>query len=302
MELAPLVVFCFNRPKHIGETLQALKKCRLANQTDLYLFSDGARTKDEEVLVKEVRSIIHAVEGFKSLKVIERSKNMGLAKSIITGVTEVMKTHKRVIVMEDDLICSESFLENKNKMLEYFEPHSQVFSTSGFCPPVSFPKEFTDDLYLFPRTSSLGWGTWRDRWESIDWSLDNFNGFIQSKAQRKHFNKGGIDLSPMLLHQKVGKINSWAIRFCYAASLQSRLCVYPRESMLYHIGSDDSGTHSHSKTDYGSSASNLVIEIERFPEENPMVSERIRKFWANSYIRRLINFYKRLVYISILKL
>ncbi len=301
MELAPLIIFCFNRPRHSTETIEALKKNKLASETDLFIFSDGARNTAEEVLVNEVRSIINSVTGFKSVKVVERSKNMGLANSIITGVSEIISKYKKVIVMEDDLICSESFLENKNKMLDYFESHKHIFSTSGFCPPVSFPDDFKDDLFLYPRTSSLGWGTWIDRWESIDWSLDNFKSFIQSKEQRQHFNKGGIDLTPMLLHQKTGKINSWAIRFCYAASLQNKLCVYPKESMLYHIG-DDTGTHSHTTTDYGDTASDKLISITSMPEENPAVTNIIRNFWANSYIRRLINFCKRLAYLFIVKL
>ncbi len=302
MKLAPVILFCFNRPTHTAATIEALKQCELAAETDLYIFSDGPRNESEASIVSEVRSFIHTVKGFKSLTICEREINMGLAKSIITGVTEVIRKHKRVIVLEDDLICSTSFLTNKNKMLEYFESHPHIFSTSGFSPPISYPSNHADDLYLFPRTSSLGWGTWLDRWESVDWSLDSFNSFIQSKAQRKHFNRGGIDLTPMLLHQKVGKINSWAIRFSYAAATQNRLCVYPTESMLYHIGSDGSGTHAGESSYYGDSASNKIISIDRFPQENEQLSKRVRNFWANSYIRQLINFYKRIAYISLLKL
>jgi hypothetical protein len=302
MELAPVILFCFKRPKHTAATLEALKACRLASETDLYVFSDGPRTTEETLLVNEVRSILKEVKGFKSVTIFERKGNMGLANSIISGVTEVIQEHGKVIVLEDDLLCTESFLENQNAMLDYFEKYPQIFSTSAFSPPITYPSDFSDDLYLFPRTSSYGWGTWHDRWESVNWSMDGFNEFIQSKAQRKHFNKGGIDLTPMLLHQKVGKIDSWSIRFSYAASAQKRLCVYPRESMLQHIGTDGSGTHSTSSSYYGHTSSNQVINIDYFPEENEAIAKRVRKFWANSCIRQLINFYKRIAYISLLRL
>ncbi len=302
MELAPVILFCFNRPKHTAATLDALKSCHFASETSLYVFSDGARNDEEASLVNEVRSVLHEVTGFKSVSICERNENMGLAKSIITGVTEVIQKHGKVIVLEDDLICAESFLENQNKMLDYFENHPQIFSTSGYCPPITYPTDFTDDLYLFPRTSSYGWGTWRDRWESTDWSMDGFNGFIQSKEKRRQFNQGGIDLTPMLLHQKIGKIDSWSIRFSFAASTQHRLCVYPRESMLQHIGADGSGTHSTAATYYGHTSSDKVIAIEHFPFEHPVISKRVQKFWANSRIRQLINFYKRMAYISLLRL
>ncbi len=302
MELAPVIVFCFNRPKHTAATIEALSQCLLAADTDLYLFSDGPRNKAEEALVYEVRSVLRSTKGFKSVTLCEREQNLGLSKSIISGVSEVIGKHQKVIVLEDDLICSKSFIENQNKMLDYFKDHPQIFSTSGYSPPISYPKTFNDELYLFPRTSSYGWGTWLDRWESIDWSLDQFNTFIQSKAQRQHFNRGGIDLTPMLLHQKVGKINSWSIRFSYAASMQNRLCVYPKDSMLYHIGYDGSGTHASQSGHYGDKASDKVISLDHFPQEHKAISVKVRKFWANSYIRQLINFYKRIAYISLLKL
>ncbi|MBS2212591.1 sugar transferase [Carboxylicivirga mesophila] len=302
MELAPVILFCFNRPKHTTATIEALKACRLASETNLYVFSDGPRNEEEACLVNEVRSVLQGVKGFKSVTISQRKFNMGLASSIISGVTEVIQKHGKVIVLEDDLVCADSFLENQNKMLDYFEDHQQIFSTSAYSPPIKYPAHFADDLYLFPRTSSYGWGTWRDRWESVDWSMEGFNEFIQSKPQRKHFNKGGIDLTPMLLHQKVGKIDSWSIRFSYAASLQNSLCVYPKESMLQHIGTDGSGTHSTSSSYYGHTSNNKVIHIEHFPKEHEAIAKRVRKFWANSLIRQLINFYKRMAYISLLKL
>lgn len=302
MALAPVIVFCFNRPKHISQTLDALKKCTLAEQTDLYIFSDGPRNETEKVAVAEVRKVISAITGFESITITEREDNFGLAKSIISGVSEVIDKHKKVIVLEDDLICSESFLINKNTMLSYFESYQEVFSTSAFCPPITVPKDFKASLFLYPRISSYGWGTWIDRWQSVDWTMDTFNTFIQSKEKRQQFNRGGIDLSPMLLHQKVGKVNSWAVRFCYASSVQNKMCVYPVESMLAHIGYDGSGTHANANNNFGDSASNKVIQIDAYPEENKLISDQLRSFWRNSPIRRLINWYKRIVYISILKL
>jgi len=302
MQLSPLVLFCYNRPQHVEQTIDALKKCALADQTDLIIFSDGARNEQEVKKVEEVRTVINSVEGFNSVKIIERTENWGLAKSIISGVSEVINEYKRIIVMEDDLVCSESFLTNMNRMLDYFQNHQQIFSITGFNPPISIDKDFSEDLYLFPRTSSYGWGTWVDRWNSVDWSMDFFNSFIQSKQKRKHFNKGGIDLSPMLLHQKVSKINSWAIRFCYAASIQNKMCVYPARSMLYTSGSDGSGTHVTKGVNLGSTASDKIISIDHFPEEHPKISKKVRRFWANSLVRQLINFYKRQVYISLIRL
>ena len=53
-------------------------------------------------------------------KPISKSKNKGLAKSIIDGVSQIVEEFGKVIVLEDDLLVSPSFLDFMNEaLLEY---------------------------------------------------------------------------------------------------------------------------------------------------------------------------------------
>ncbi len=53
----------------------------------IFIFFDGPRTADE---AESVRSVRVNIKGFEKITVIERETNLGLAQSIISGVTEIV--------------------------------------------------------------------------------------------------------------------------------------------------------------------------------------------------------------------
>ncbi|RZL27775.1 MAG: sugar transferase, partial [Pedobacter sp.] len=80
--LAPIALFVYNRPQHTQRTIKFLQQNELAAESRLYIFSDGAKTSNDDEKVAEVRAIINKTEGFKSVKIIERKENAGLANSV----------------------------------------------------------------------------------------------------------------------------------------------------------------------------------------------------------------------------
>lgn len=243
---APVILFVYNRPAHTKATLEALRRNTLAAQSDLIIFSDAPKNEAAEDLVRDVRNIISDVAGFASVRIVYRDTNFGLAKSVISGVTEVMGEYGRVIVLEDDLVTTQRFMEFMNKALDYYETDSKVFSIGGYQFPegtMTFPGRYRYDTYASYRCCSWGWATWRDRWERIDWSMSYFDDFMASSSQQTEFNRGGPDMTQMLILQKAGKIDSWAIRFCYAHFVGDTRCIYPVKSMINNIGLDNSGVH-----------------------------------------------------------
>ena len=104
MHFAPLVLFTYKRLDTLQQTFAALKNNYLATETELHIFSDAAKTREDELLVKEVRDFIKTIDGFKKVDIYNAEINKGLAKSIIDGVTTIINRYERVIVLEDDLI------------------------------------------------------------------------------------------------------------------------------------------------------------------------------------------------------
>ena len=247
MNLSPIAFFVYNRPFHTKKSIESLVRNNLAGNSDLFIFSDAA--KDDSVLedVKEVRKFIKTISGFKNIEIIEREKNLGLANSIINGVTSVIERYGKVIVIEDDLICSTNFLRFINEALEFYEDKKKIFSVTGYNYPerlMKIPRNYNYDVYFCPRCSSWGWGTWKDRWEKADWKLKNIDEFLKNKKLRKEYSYSGEDKIDMLIAQIQGKIDSWATRWEYTQFINNGYTVYPVKSFINNIGFDGTGINS----------------------------------------------------------
>ena len=106
---APISLFVYNRPLHTKHTIDSILKNEYSKDTILYIFSDHEKvnaTTAEIINVKAVKNYIKSIQGFKEINIVERSYNYGLSKNITTGVSEVIDKHDRVIVLEDDMVCS----------------------------------------------------------------------------------------------------------------------------------------------------------------------------------------------------
>jgi glycosyltransferase involved in cell wall biosynthesis len=244
---APVALFAFRRPEHLRSTLVALARNALAAQSNLYIFCDGPRNTSDEPLVLEVQAVADSCTGFASVNVIKRPSNFGLARSILSGVDYLFERFDRLIVLEDDLVTAPQFLQYMNTALEHYAGDPAVFSITGFSYPSAYfklPANYPFDTFAAYRCCSNSWGTWRDRWQRIDWSMGYFQEFSKSSESKARFNLGGQDLADMLELQYNGHIDSWAIRFCYAHFQRAMHCIYPTQSMVRNIGLDHSGTHS----------------------------------------------------------
>ena len=244
--LAPIVVFAYNRPFHTANTLRALAKCRFASDSELFVFSDGPRSKNDEANVRAVRELVGEIEGFKSVQIIAQDMNLGLADSVIGGVTKIVNDRGRVIVVEDDLEVSGRFIEYMNSALDHYESDAAVFSIGGYQFPektMQIPSTYSYDTYAGVRCCSWGWATWSDRWNTVEWNINQIGSFLDDKKQTKKFDLGGSDLSVSLHDQIQNRIDSWAIRFCFAHFRQSRYCIYPIKTLVRNIGLDGSGVH-----------------------------------------------------------
>lgn len=303
MKLAPIIIFCYNRPDHLKQTIEALQKNDLAEASDVYVFSDGGKTVSDCEKVKETRAYLKSITGFKSIQISESPVNKGLANSVISGVTSIFEEYPSVIVLEDDLVTSKSFITNMNRMLNVYKDNAKVFSLSGYTFPIDSLADCTSDTFALHRISSWGWATWSDRWDSVDWELSDFECFIRNKEAREIFNKGGMDLSPMLLNQVTGRIDSWAVRFAYSCYKHSQVCIYPTVSMVQNIGNDGSGTHvKRTRT-----VPLIELSTYLFPLEMEVhLEDKIIRDFVNlkkqSLFRRTKNYFKRIAYLKNIKL
>ncbi|MBF9253263.1 sugar transferase [Pontibacter sp. 172403-2] len=262
IELSPIAVFAYKRVDTLCETINALKKCELANQSDLFVFSDGAKGLIDISSITHVREYLTTIDGFKSVTIYKSEENKGLARSIIDGVTNILNSYDSIIVLEDDHVTSSNFLLYMNQCLDFYKRNKAVGSISGYSPPLKYRSNYNYDAYFFSRNCSNGWATWKDRWEGVDWEVKDYSDFIASRSNKDSFNYGGSDLTGMLKRQMEGKINSWSIRFCYHQYKTKAYTVYPIVSKIYNIGFGAEATnttntfnHMHTPLDQGTKLS-----------------------------------------------
>lgn len=187
MNLVPIIIFVYNRVDDLQATIEALKKNKNANISDIFIYSDAPKTESDIIKVNQVRNYIKSIEGFNRLTIIERETNYGLAKNIINGITDIINQYEKIIVLEDDLITSNNFICYMNEALKFYENNKKIFSISGFTLPLKSLQNYKYDSYLTYRPSSWGWATWRNRWNNIDWDIEDFNEFIKNKREQQFF-------------------------------------------------------------------------------------------------------------------
>lgn len=244
---APIVVFAFNRLDSLKSTIASLLENKEASSSDLFVYVDGPRqTIDGEFeKVEQVKRYVESISGFHSLHYKFSDHNKGLANSIISGTTEIFESYDRLIVIEDDLFVSHSFLQFMNAMLDRFAHDERIMQVSGYGCKLN-KKAISDypyDVYINERAHSWSWATWKDRWISVDWSVSDFETLSKSKTLIKKFNKRGSDLYGMLKDYMEGKNQSWYIRFNYSMHKQGRYSVMPIKSLVKNDGFGNNATN-----------------------------------------------------------
>lgn len=241
MDLAPILLFTYNRPSHTSFTLEALLNNKLSKESELFIFSDGYKNNEDKKDVLEVRKLIHSINGFKKIHIIEHPQNYGLATNIINGVTEIIDKYSKVIVLEDDLVTSPWFITFMNEALSKYYDEDRIGHIHGFCYPINE----LPDAFLIKWVGSWGWATWKRSWQ-----IFNPNGEMLLKEIRRRnlsrkfdFN-GSYPYTRMLQRQVNGENDSWAIRWNATLFLNDILSINAGKSLVQNIGFDGSGIHS----------------------------------------------------------
>lgn len=242
--MSPICLFVYKRYETTKLMLESLLACPECKDSELYVFMDEARNDDEAKAVERVRRLFDNLQGFKKVNLFPARMNKGMANSVIDGVTKVLQEHDDIIVLEDDLVVSPDFLQFMNAALKTYKDRSDIWSISGYTPRLQeLEGDGRNGVFVVPRAQCWGWATWSDRWETVDWEVSDFSRLAQSKELRKKFDKGGNDLFRTLEMERRERIESWAVRWAYAAAKQSRWTVNPMQSKVQNIGLKSSESH-----------------------------------------------------------
>lgn len=296
---APVCLFVYNRPAHTRQVVEALKNNALAQETRLFIFSDGpAENASEEnvTAVNEIRSYIRNIGGFREIQISERDRNLGLADNITRGITEVVTKYDKVIVLEDDIITSQGFLTYMNRALDLYEETEKVMHISGYFFDIG---QRLPETFFYNQTSCWGWGTWRRAWQHYEPDAALLKRKIESVGRMREFNMDGTYAFSDHLDANIsGQMKTWAVKWHASVFLRNGLCLHPGRSMVQNIGFDESG-HSRTSTsryEHSKLASTVHVKPVRLREHRRARAGVVRfnsggqrqsiRQYSNQWIRR----------------
>jgi hypothetical protein len=277
---APIALFVYNRPQHTTRTIKFLQQNELAAESRLFIFSDGFKSAADESSVQEVRELLKTIDGFKSVEIIERKQNMGLANSIIAGVGQLVKDYKQVIVFEDDLISSPYTLTYFNEALNQYRNEDKVMHIGAYM--YNLKDTTLPQTFFYRAATSWGWATWDRAWQYFEADIDKLMSQFDSAKKSAFSIEHTMNFWKQMQGFKNGRNNSWAIRWYASIFLRGGLTLNPAQSLVNNIGHDGTGVHSGINDIY-----NVIINptpITEFPveiKENPEAYAAIKGFLAN---------------------
>ena len=304
-KFAPIALFTYNRADHTRRAVESLLQNAEAKDSDLFIFSDGPKNEKAVRGVADNREYIHTVTGFKTVTIVEREKNWGLANSLIAGITDVINKYGRVIVVEDDLILSPYFLKFMNDGLEKYKDDDRVGTITGFVPPIG---EILPETFFLTYFKCWGWATWKRAWDLLETDARPLLKGLRFK--RKKFDVGGgVCNYGNLYCQKVGLVDSWYLRYYASLFLKGKLSLYPGRSVATNEGLDGSGTHcgAELKRSFEAHNSQTPIKVNDVEViENLQVFRIFKKYFlskqSGSFIKaayyQFKSFVRRLLYID----
>jgi len=267
---APIALFAYARQDHLRLTVESLLLNPECRTTNLYVYCDGPRNDSTKSQTNAVRAYVDTLQGFASITRIYRDTNLGLAQSIISGVSEVVARHGCVIVMEDDLVVSPHFLAYMNQGLRLYQDEPRVASIHGYSYPV---ESRMPETFFLRGADCWGWATWARAWQHFEPDGQKLLNELQADDLIRAFDfDGAYSFSDMLKNQIKGKNNSWAVRWHATCFLRNMLTLYPGKSLVNNIGNDGSGTHSAPTTAFDQALASRSVDLHSIPLEESAVA------------------------------
>lgn len=238
----PIAIFAYNRPVHLRRLLESLVANPRLDECDVVIYCDGPKTKDQETNIEATREVAREWASRLNATIVCQAMNRGLAKSIISGVTELCCKYGRAIVLEDDLIVAPGFLNFMLTALVKYRDEERVYEITGHMFPITHNIDV--DAIFLPCASTWGWATWERAWKHFDVKADAARNILANPRLRHAFDlNGAINSAEMLEGCLRGEIDSWGILWWLTVFSRNGYTLHPVKSLVRNCGFDSSGTH-----------------------------------------------------------
>ena len=279
----PVLVLGFNRPDRVRTLIERL---RVVKPERIFFAVDGPRShvETDRKLVSETHSLVSELNWGCEVSTHFQESNLGCAEGVTAGINWFFTQVGEGIILEDDVIPSESFFQFSAELLERFRLDQRVWCISGSnrIPATEVSTEFSYRFSAIPQI--WGWATWRDRWDN--YSLDIQQWRSKGLTNRQLFKVVGYSPAAFLywsanfdLMAKMA-VDTWDIQLVNAAMRNQALAVIPNVNLVENIGWGADATHTQEVP-----RSIQPIEAMHFPLKHPLIEVDSK---ADRYLNRSV--------------
>lgn len=282
-DYSPICLFVYNRLTETKLTVESLRDNLLSEKSDLFIFSDGPKENSTKE-VSNVRGYLKTISGFKSITIFESDINKGLANSIVSGITNIIKKYGRVIVLEDDIVTSKGFLKYMNEGLDYYYKNKEVMQISAFMFPINYSG--LPDTFFYQANTCWGWGTWKDSWKLYNgdgkWLLEQLK---LNKISWNSFNSmQGREFQKQLINNIKGNLTTWAVKWHATIILNKGKVVHPKISYVSNVGFAGNGENCGKGEVLGEINNELYLDVKAAMNVEDNISGiRLKKYFKKRY-------------------
>lgn len=294
VDIAVLILF-FSRAEQLAQVFASVRSARPSR---LYLYQDGARNENDMPGILACREIVEKIDWECEVHSLYQEKNYGCDPSGYMAQKWFFNQEEMGIVLEDDVVPTQSFFPFCKELLERYRYDDRVHMICGM-NNYEVAKNVNDSYFFSDYGSIWGWASWRrviDTWDAeYSWIGDP----EKVKYIKKTFHSlyaGRNFLKRAMWHKNSGKEYHETINGA-SQRLYDRLNIVPKYNMIRNAGIDSEGTHStNDEKLLGKEARRLrnlnVYEI-KFPLKHPNIIAR-NKIFDNKFEAQT-NFGARLV-------
>lgn len=271
----PVALIFFNRP----DTFEKVFKCiREQKPSILFLIQDGPRMNkpsDAENVAK-CRQIAEGVDWDCTVYKDYSNSNLGCGKRVFSGLSNAFKIVDRLVIIEDDILISDTFLPFCQELLEKYKDDKRINQISGMNHFGIY--EDCNRSYFFSRGGAIwGWATWRRVWQDLEWDLtvadDEY--VIKTLSRNMYPINYGKYLADRSKHLrdliKDGMSPSfWSFHFLLYSYLENRINIVPKYNMISNIGLTADSVHSSANLRKIPKALQVVYFAKRYNIEFPL--------------------------------
>jgi len=281
----------WNRIDVVKRTFKVIRK---AKPKKFYISSDGANNAKDKKKIMYIRNYVEKnIDWDCKIKKIYFKKNLGPKLALPTVINKIFLIEKKLIIIDHDCLCDNSFFRFMDELLEIYKNESKVKAISGnyICKNLL---SFNCSYYFAQHPIIFGWGTWRRAWKEYDIKMKNFNNF-NSFFWLFIFFKFNIVKTIYFYNKfkltKSNKINTWDYQLLYSIWKNNGVIIKPTVNVSKHIGWGPQAYHGKHKDDLA----DIKINKIKFPLRHPKNLEVNKQADEIEYLRvRNLYFWKSL--------